>query len=85
MIFKTKQEYIDRLLENNHIAIAYSMYCEKFDKSKHSKLMNFAEFMIYINSWEFIEMALIRSIQYYDNKFTVLRVQDLKGNIIAFI
>lgn len=85
MIFKTKQEYINRLMEGNQVAIMYSMYCEKYNDKKHGKLLNLGEFMSYIYLWEFVDTALTRSLQYYDNKFNVIVVKDLKGRIITFV
>jgi hypothetical protein len=84
MIFKTKGDYISKLINNDHSSIMYSMYCEKFDSSKHSKHLSFNEFIVCINSWWF-EMAAIVSMQYYEDKFNVMMVRDLKGNLIAVI
>jgi len=71
-----KGEYL-RLRENNSIELLYEYYTERFDEKKH-KYLSPEIFFQTIVQWPPIRDVYKNVIAYYDAKFEIMKLEDLK-------
>jgi hypothetical protein len=82
----TREQYIEAR-KTNSIEIMYDYYREHWTEEiqkKHKILLEFKEFVEFIQMYPGIQNAFNVSCEYYDAKFAILKV-FLKDNKILFI
>ena len=83
----TKEEYIN-LVQKDQVQLMYLFHKEKFDKEKHSPLLNYTDFINVVNFMNmqgFVTQMLNSCYSYYENKLNITRVKDKEGNFIKFV
>jgi len=72
----TRNQYIAS--RGNHLGIAYEYYKEKFVEGKHSPFLSLQEFSNFFMMWTGAQEAVNTAILYYDAKFEIIRITDVK-------
>ena len=71
-----RNEYL-KLRENNSIELFYEYYKEKVDRNKH-RFLEADEFFQSIVRWPPVNDVYGAVLAYYDVKFNVMKVEDVK-------
>ncbi len=80
----TREEYIDSRNRGTGLPV-YEYYKEKIKETKHD-LKSAQEFFQFFQSWPFGNEVAQEALKYYDDKFEVVKIEDLKsGNVIKYI
>lgn len=80
----TKEEYLE-FRKTLSINLLYEYYKEKFDKNEHSPFLLFEQFIQTIQLWPGTKFAFDKVWEYYDEKFSVVKLLDKEGNLIKYI
>lgn len=81
----TRESYL-QMRNNGSIEPFYEYYKENWTKEKHIFFLDSEQFFQAMNLWPRAQEKFGNVLDYYDHKFTVQKVQDLKtGQIIKYM
>ncbi len=80
----TREDYI-KFRNRNSTEPLYEYYKERWNKDNHNPFLPAHEFNQLINLWPGSQEAVDTVFTHYDNKFTVVKIQDLKsGRVLRY-
>ena len=80
----TREQYISSR-EKKEYDYLYDYYKENFDKEKHKPFLNVSDFFMYFQRWPGVHAAIEHVNEYYDAKYSILKVFNSYGEIMMFI
>jgi len=80
----TRELYV-KLRNAGSMEPMYEYYTEQWKKGTHEFMLNFVDFVNFFRMWPEAQIVYNNIMTYYDHKFKIMFVQDLKtGNIIKY-
>jgi len=79
-----REEYIE-MRNDDSLEPIYEAYKEGWKAEREKFMLNFEEFVSFFRIWPEAQQVYFNIMSYYDIKFTIIKLEDLKtGNIIKY-